>query len=79
MTRKVMDCRLQPSEKDCSLRISGREDEVLECGLAHAIQAHGHKDSPQLRKMLRDSLEDDLFEDDVSNRPSSADQPSTRH
>jgi Protein of unknown function (DUF1059) len=51
--RKSIDCRLYPSEKGCSLKISGTEEEVLEAASAHAIAAHGHADTPELRKELR--------------------------
>ncbi|HEY7889759.1 MAG TPA: DUF1059 domain-containing protein [Steroidobacteraceae bacterium] len=51
--RKSIDCRLYPSEKDCSLKISGTEEEVLDAASAHAIAAHGHADTPELRKELR--------------------------
>ena len=51
--RKSIDCRLYPSEKDCTLKISGTEEEVLEAASAHAIGAHGHADTPELRNELR--------------------------
>lgn len=51
--RKSIDCRLYPSEKDCTLKISGTEEEVLEAASAHAIAAHGHADTPELRNELR--------------------------
>jgi hypothetical protein len=51
--RKSIDCRLYPSEKDCTLKISGTEEEVLAAALAHAIAAHGHADAPELRNELR--------------------------
>jgi hypothetical protein len=57
--RKVIDCRLSPSENNCSLTISGREDEVLAVALRHAIQEHGHQDSPELRQQLRQVLKDE--------------------
>ena len=43
--RKVIDCRLYPSEKNCSLAISGTEEEVLLVATRHAVQEHGHKDT----------------------------------
>lgn len=58
-TRKVADCRRFPSEKNCSLTISGTEEEVFEVALQHAIASHGHQDSPELRKQLREFLEDE--------------------
>ncbi len=56
--RKVIDCRLLPSEKNCTLAISGTEDEVLEVALWHAIHQHGHENSPELREQLRSLLKD---------------------
>jgi hypothetical protein len=53
LTRKSIDCRLYPSEKRCTLKISGTEEEVLEIASAHAIAAHGHTDTPELRTELR--------------------------
>jgi Protein of unknown function (DUF1059) len=57
--RKVADCRLFPSEKNCTLTISGDEDEVLEVATFHAIRSHGHKDTPELRKELKAMLRDE--------------------
>jgi uncharacterized protein DUF1059 len=51
--RKSIDCRLYPSEKGCTLKISGTEEEVLEAASAHAIAAHGHADTPELRNELK--------------------------
>jgi hypothetical protein len=53
IARKSIDCRLYPSEKGCSLKISGTEKEVLDAASAHAIAAHGHADTPELRNELR--------------------------
>ena len=56
--RKSIDCRDYPSEKNCSLRISGTEDEVLEAATQHAVRSHGHEDSPELREQLRSMLKE---------------------
>jgi hypothetical protein len=56
--RKVADCRRFPSEKNCSLTISGTE-EVMQVALWHATTAHGHKDTPEFRKQLREFLQDE--------------------
>ena len=56
MERKVVDCRDFPSEKDCSLTITGREDEVMKAAVEHAISAHGHQDSPELREGIRSMM-----------------------
>jgi hypothetical protein len=54
--RTSIDCRKYPSEKGCTLKISGTEEEVLEAASAHAISAHGHDDTPELRQELRKLL-----------------------
>jgi hypothetical protein len=56
--RKVIDCRLYPSDKGCTLSIEGTEDEVLETAMLHAITAHGHTDGPELREQLRAVMKD---------------------
>ncbi len=57
--RKVADCRRFPSEKNCTLTISGNEDEVIEAATQHAVATHGHEDTPELREQLRGMLEDE--------------------
>jgi hypothetical protein len=56
--RKSIDCRDYPSEKNCSLKMSGTEDEVLAAATQHAVSAHGHKESPELREEIRSLLKD---------------------
>ncbi len=56
--RKSIDCRDYPSEKNCSLKISGTEEEVLNAAAQHAVSAHGHKESAELRDQLRSMLKD---------------------
>ena len=56
--RKSIDCRDHPSEKNCSLRISGTEEEVLDAAVQHAASAHGHDETPELRSQLRSMLKD---------------------
>jgi len=56
--RKVIDCRLYPSEKGCTLSIEGTEEEVLEAATQHAVSAHGHPNSAELREELRGILKD---------------------
>jgi hypothetical protein len=58
-TRKYIDCRDFPSDSACSLKISGTEGEVLTAAAAHAVAAHGHADSPELRDGLRAALKDE--------------------
>jgi predicted small metal-binding protein len=56
--RKVVDCRLYPSDKGCTLSIEGTEEEVLEAATNHAITAHGHTNSPELREKIKSILQD---------------------
>jgi hypothetical protein len=58
MTRKMIDCRKVPSDVGCTLTIAGTEEETLDAAVAHAIAKHGHKDTPELRDMIRSGLED---------------------
>jgi predicted small metal-binding protein len=57
MARYMIDCRKVPSESGCTLTIAGAEEEVLDAAAAHAVARHGHENTPELREMLRGSLE----------------------
>ena len=57
--RKSIDCRDYPSEKNCSLKISGTEEEVLEAAMQHAASIHGHANTPELREQIRSMLKDE--------------------
>ena len=57
--RKSIDCRDYPSEKNCSLKLSGTEEEVLDAAVQHAASAHGHQNSPELREQLKSMLKDE--------------------
>jgi predicted small metal-binding protein len=57
--RKSIDCRNYPSENNCSLKISGMEEEVLDAAVQHAVSAHGHRESAELRQELRSMLKDE--------------------
>ncbi|MEU3687399.1 MULTISPECIES: DUF1059 domain-containing protein [Streptomyces] len=59
MTRKVADCRNTPSLMNCTLAISGEEEEVVRAAAEHAVSVHGHEDTPELRKWIRSELEDE--------------------
>jgi hypothetical protein len=58
-TRKIIDCRKFPSDKPCSITISGTEQEVLDLAALHASAVHGHKDTPEFRQQLRSMLQDE--------------------
>jgi len=57
--RKSIDCRAYPSEKNCSLKMSGTEEEVLDAAVQHAASAHGHENSPELRDQIKSMLKDE--------------------
>jgi hypothetical protein len=57
MARMMADCRRWPSDINCSLTIIGEEDEVIDAAVQHAVSAHGHEDTPELRKQTREFLE----------------------
>jgi hypothetical protein len=59
MTRKYIDCREFPSESNCTLAISGTEQEVLDAAVMHAVSVHGHDSGPELREALRGMLKDE--------------------
>jgi predicted small metal-binding protein len=56
--RKSIDCRDYPSENNCSLKISGTEEEVLDAAVQHAASVHGHQNTPELRDQIRSMLRD---------------------
>ena len=57
--RKSIDCRNYPSDKNCSVKISGTEEEVLDVAVQHAVSAHGHENSPELRDQIKSMLKDE--------------------
>ena len=59
MARKFIDCGQFPSEKNCTLKISGTEEEVLTAAREHAVSSHGHKDGPELVNALRSALQEE--------------------
>jgi predicted small metal-binding protein len=57
--RKYIDCSEYPSDSNCSLRISGTEDEVMAAAAHHAATVHGEVDTPEFREELRGMLKDE--------------------
>jgi predicted small metal-binding protein len=57
--RKSIDCRDYPSDKNCSLKISGTEEEVLDAAVHHGASAHGHQNTPELRQQMKQMLKDE--------------------
>lgn len=58
--RKVADCRDYPSEMNCTLMISGEEEEVVRAAAEHAASVHGHTDNAELREQIRGMLKDEV-------------------
>ena len=56
MTRMYIDCREMPSENGCDLTISGSEEHVLDAAVIHAVTAHQHENTPELREQIRGAL-----------------------
>lgn len=78
MPRKMIDCRDTPSEKNCTLTIAGEEDEVVRAATMHAVDYHGHQDTPELREEIRKGLKDEGAGMPMP-RTGAAEQPSARH
>ncbi len=57
--RKFIDCSEFPSDSNCTLKISGKEDEVIPIAAYHAATVHGHEDTPEMREKLRSFLKDE--------------------
>ncbi len=58
MSRKYIDCRDMPSENNCDLAMSGSEEHLLEAAALHAVNAHKHEDTPELREQIRAELKE---------------------
>ena len=59
MARKTIDCRDYPSEMDCTIAIAAdTEDELLDLAVVHAVETHGHDDTPELRRQLRQGIKE---------------------
>jgi hypothetical protein len=59
MGRMYIDCREMPSENNCDLVIAGSEHHVLDAAVTHAVTAHKHEDTPELREQLRGALKEE--------------------
>ena len=57
--RRYIDCREYPNEVNCTLRISGSEEEVIETARFHSVTVHGLTDTPELIRNLRQMMQDE--------------------
>ena len=61
MARKYVDCRLFPSEKNCSIAISAdSENELIEAAVQHAVSVHKHQDTPEFRSQIKKSIQEGM-------------------
>jgi predicted small metal-binding protein len=60
MSRKYIDCREMPSDNDCDLAMAGSDEHVLDAAVIHAVTAHGHQDTPELRDQIRGILKEEV-------------------
>jgi predicted small metal-binding protein len=60
MSRKYIDCREMPSENHCDLAMAGSDEHVLDAAVVHAVTAHGHQDTPELRDQIRQALKEEV-------------------
>ena len=59
MARKHIDCRNYPSAMNCTVALSAdSESELLEVAVQHAVKVHGHTDTPEFRKQLREMFKE---------------------
>jgi hypothetical protein len=56
--RLRISCLDHPSESGCTLTLIGTEEELLPLAVWHAVTAHRHEDTPELREMMRAALRD---------------------
>jgi Protein of unknown function (DUF1059) len=57
MERVMADCRRFESDNSCSVTIMGTHEEVVPLAIQHAVTAHGHEDTPELRRQTEEMLE----------------------
>jgi hypothetical protein len=55
-----VDCREMPSESGCDLAMAGSEEHVVEAAAIHAVTAHGHEDTMELRQQIRQTMKDEV-------------------
>jgi Protein of unknown function (DUF1059) len=60
MARLYVDCREMPSESNCDLAMSGGEEHLIEAAAIHAVTAHGHEDTPELREEIRAAAREEV-------------------
>jgi Protein of unknown function (DUF1059) len=59
MTSKMIDCRAVPNDVGCTLAITGEPGELVAAARQHAVTAHGHADTAEMRDEPRAVLADE--------------------
>lgn len=60
MSRKYIDCREMPSENNCDLAMAGSDEHIVDAAVTHAVTAHGHEDTPELREQVKQMLKEEV-------------------
>jgi predicted small metal-binding protein len=60
MTRYYVDCREMPSESGCDLAMAGSEEHLVDAAVTHAVTAHQHEDTPELREEIRKAMKEEV-------------------
>jgi predicted small metal-binding protein len=60
MMRYYVDCREMPSETNCDLAMAGSEEHLVEAAAVHAMTAHQHEDTPELRAEIRSAMKEEV-------------------
>lgn len=60
MSRKYIDCREMPSENNCDVAMAGSDEHIVDAAVTHAVTAHGHEDTPELREQVKQMLKDEV-------------------
>jgi predicted small metal-binding protein len=61
MRRRFIDCRETPSVMNCSIAISAdSEKELIDAAVQHAVSVHGHKDTPEFRKLIKGAIREGM-------------------
>ncbi|MDX1457168.1 MAG: DUF1059 domain-containing protein [Marinobacter sp.] len=59
MSRYYADCREYPSESNCTVALcADTKEELLEAVVQHAVQVHGHEDTPEFRQQILGMLKE---------------------
>ncbi|MFN2431441.1 MAG: DUF1059 domain-containing protein [Gemmatimonadota bacterium] len=54
--RRRVSCLDWPSESGCTLTLQGDEEDLFRAALLHALDAHGHADTPEFREAIRAAI-----------------------